>query len=146
MNDCVRKLKPGAPFLVYLYYKLDGRPLWFRLLWRASDALRQAICQIPFTARKIITSGIAGLVYWPLARTAWLAEKLGANVSNMPLSAYRKLSFYTMRTDALDRFGTRLEQRFTRAEIETMMITAGLIDIRFSDHEPFWVVCGTRAP
>jgi len=26
LEDCVRKLKPGAPFLVYLYYALDGRP------------------------------------------------------------------------------------------------------------------------
>lgn len=144
MADGVRKLRPGAPFLVYLYYKLDGRPLWFRLLWRASDVLRRMIIRLPFAARKVITSGIAGLVYWPLSRSAWLAEKLGADVSNMPLGAYRKLSFYTMRTDALDRFGTRLEQRFTRAEIEAMMTTAGLTDIRFSDREPFWVACGNR--
>ena len=30
-----------------------------------------------------------------------------------------------MRTDALDRFGTRLEQRFTRDEIKIMMENAG---------------------
>jgi ubiquinone/menaquinone biosynthesis C-methylase UbiE len=35
MADCVRKLKPGAPFLVYLYYAFDNRPLWFRWIWRA---------------------------------------------------------------------------------------------------------------
>ena len=63
----------------------------------------------------------------------------------MPLSAYRRASFYTMRTDALDRFGTRLEQRFTRAEIERMMGEAGLTDIHFSDAVPFWTACGRRA-
>jgi hypothetical protein len=84
-------------------------------------------------------------VYWPLARAARFAESKGANVGNWPLSPYRDLSFYTMRTDALDRFGTRLEQRFSRAEIESMMKNAGLEEIRFSEREPFWVACGRRA-
>ena len=30
MAACVRKLKPGAPFLVYIYYALENRPIWFR--------------------------------------------------------------------------------------------------------------------
>ena len=143
--DCVRKLKPGAPFLVYLYYRLDGRPMWFRALWRASDVGRRMIFRLPFGARKAVTSVIAGLVYWPLARGARLAERLGADVSGLPLGAYRNLSFYTMRTDALDRFGTRLEQRFTRSEIGEMMTAAGLDDIRFSDREPYWVACGRKS-
>lgn len=145
MKQCVRKLKPGAPFLVYLYYRFDNRPAWFRGLWRASDVMRQGICRLPFPARKGLTSVLAGLIYWPLARTAALGEKMGAKVSVLPLSHYRHRSFYTMRTDALDRFGTRLEHRYTRAEIERMMIEAGLTDIRFREAEPFWVACGTRA-
>jgi len=50
-----------------------------------------------------------------------------------------------MRTDALDRFGTRLEQRFTRDEIAHMMEAAGLVDIRFSEKMPFWVAVGRRS-
>jgi len=50
-----------------------------------------------------------------------------------------------MRTDALDRFGTRLEQRFTRDEIERMMQASGLEDIQFRDGPPFWVACGSKA-
>jgi hypothetical protein len=50
-----------------------------------------------------------------------------------------------MRTDALDRFGTRLEQRFSRAEIERMMTNAGLSGINFSEREPFWVAVGRKA-
>jgi hypothetical protein len=49
-----------------------------------------------------------------------------------------------MRTDALDRFGTRLEQRYTKAEIEEMMKRAGLVDIRFSDSAPFWCAVGYK--
>ena len=42
--------------------------------------------------------------------------------------------------DALDRFGTTLEQRFSKAEI-TEMLRAADFDIstlRFSDTEPYW--------
>lgn len=144
LADCVRKLKPGAPFLVYLYYKLDGRPAWFRALWRATDVVRRGISRLPFPIRKAVTNSIAATVYWPLVRTARLGERLGLDVSNLPLSAYRHNSFYTLRTDALERFGTRLEQRFSKPEIEAMMRDAGLADIRFSDRPPFWVACGTR--
>lgn len=144
LGDCVRKLKPGAPFLVYLYYKLDGRPAWFRAIWRGSDLVRRGISRLPFGARKAVSSAIAVAVYWPLARGARLVERAGGNSSNIPLSAYRDLSFYSMRTDALDRFGTRLEHRFSRDEISAMMTAAGLVDLRFSDRFPFWVAVGRR--
>lgn len=145
LADCVRKLKPDAPFLLYLYYALDNRPRWFRLLWRTSDMLRRGIAAMPFGARKAVTTAIAGLVYWPLARTAALAKRIGFDAVNFPLRAYADRSFYSMRTDALDRFGTRLEQRFTRSEIETMMVEAGLEDIRFREGVPYWTAVGRRA-
>jgi hypothetical protein len=49
-----------------------------------------------------------------------------------------------MRNDALDRFGTRLEQRFTQEEIREMMVKAGLRDISFRDNAPYWVALGYR--
>jgi len=145
MRNCVAKLKPGAPFLVYLYYSLDNRPSWFRGLWKASDFGRRFIARLPFPARRALTAGIAYSVYWPLSRTAALLERRGRNVSTFPLSAYRHCSLYTLKTDALDRFGTRLEQRFSRAEIETMMRNCGLTEIRFREGTPFWVACGRKA-
>lgn len=146
LADCVRKLKPGAPFLVYLYYKLDDRPAWFRGLWRATDAGRRVISGLPFGIRKAVSTFLAATIYWPVARSAHLAEKAGLNVAGWPLSPYRYRGFYSMRTDALDRFGTRLEQRFSRHEIQAMMTQAGLDDIRFSDEPPYWVACGTKRP
>ena len=145
IRQCVAKLKPGAPFLVYLYYAFDNRPPWFRSVWRASDRVRRVLSRSPFPVRKVVTSAIAATIYWPITRIALLLEKAGRDVRNVPLSSYRQYSFYTMRTDALDRFGTRLEQRFTRAEIEAMMRAAGLIDIRFRDGVPYWVACGRKA-
>ena len=145
LQACVRKLKPGAPFLLYLYYAFDNRPAWFRAIWRVSDVFRRAISKLPFRLRYWVTQPIALFVYWPLARTALLLERLGLNVAAFPLSAYRDLSFYTMRTCALDRFGTRIEHRFTAAQIRTMMEGAGLERIRFSDSVPHWVAFGFKS-
>jgi ubiquinone/menaquinone biosynthesis C-methylase UbiE len=144
LKDCVRKLRPGAPFLLYIYYDIENRPTWFRAIWGVSDGLRRIIRRLPFGLRKTVTTVIAMLAYWPLARTSLVAERLGKDPSNMPLSSYRHLSFYVMRTDALDRFGTSLEQRFTRDQIEEMMRNAGLEKIRFRNKEPYWVACGKR--
>jgi SAM-dependent methyltransferase len=144
LNACVRALKVGAPFLVYLYYAFDNRPPWFRSIWRASDLLRRRISHLPYGSRYLLSQIIAIAVYWPLARTARLLERLGVNVNLLPLSDYRDRSLYSMRTDALDRFGTRLEKRFTREEIARMMTRAGLEDVRFHAGGAFWCAVGRK--
>lgn len=131
-------LKPGAPFLVYLYYKFDNRPWYFKLLWCISEGLRYFISRSPFFLRAFISEVIAYTIYWPLARIALLLEKLGKLPNAWPLAFYRNKSLYTMRTDALDRFGTRLEQRFTKAEIELMLKKVGFERIAFSNDAPYW--------
>jgi hypothetical protein len=104
------------------------------------------IARLPFRARNAVATAIAAGAYWPLARIANRAEKVGIDVANFPLSPYRYRSFYSMRTDSLDRFGTRLEQRYSRTEIHEMMLEAGLSNIEFSEEPPFWVACGIRLP
>lgn len=144
LRACAEKLRPGAPFLVYLYYALENRPSWYRRLWKASNYIRWAVSRLPTRLRLLATNLIAGVVYWPLARLARAAEIVGLDVAYFPLSFYRHHSFYTMRTDALDRFGTRLEHRFTADQIRRMMARAGFRDVRFSDSEPFWCAVGFR--
>jgi hypothetical protein len=73
-----------------------------------------------------------------------LGERLGLKMNAMPLYFYRDESFYTMRTDSRDRFGTPLEQRFTRSEIEAMMRRTGLVDVEFLEGEPFWCAVGRK--
>ena len=141
---CVQKLKPGAPMLVYLYYAFDNRPAWFRALWRISDIIRQRVSKAPFWLKSVLAEIFAALIYFPLARGAALSEKLGVQVDNWPLSAYRWRSYYSMRTDSLDKFGTRLEHRMTKAEIAAMMEHCGLRDIHFSNAVPFWCAAGIK--
>lgn len=139
----VRRLKPGAPLLLYMYYDLSNRPRWYRLLWQLSIAPRRWICRLPRTPRTWACDCIAALAYLPLARLArWLGP--WAETRHLPLAYYRECSFYTMRTDALDRFGTPLEQRYSRTALEALMAAAGLERVRCSDQLPYWVALGYR--
>jgi len=145
IRDIARKLKPGAPFLLYLYYNFDNRPSWYRGLWQASTPLRLLISRLPYPLQVAVSQLFAVLVYWPLARLAWLLDAAGMLPQSWPLAYYRDKSLYVMRTDAFDRFCTRLEQRFTRAQIETMLRAAGFVDIRFSPAMPFWCAVANKS-
>jgi ubiquinone/menaquinone biosynthesis C-methylase UbiE len=138
IRSVAKKLKQGSPFLVYLYYAFDNRPLWFRMVWGISDVVRRFICRLPYMLRLPLCQLIASFIYFPFARVARLLESIGAMPSSWPLAYYRDKSFYVMRTDALDRFGTRLEQRFSKRKIELMLENAGFKDIHFSGKQPYW--------
>ena len=143
LHSCIAKIKKGAPFLLYLYYRFDNRPFWFRAVWKLSDVARQFISRLPNWPKFLLSQILAATVYFPLARLAWLLEKFGLGVETLPLSQYRHNSFYVMRTDALDRFGTRLEKRFTKKEMREMMERAGLTNIVFSETS-FWTAVGFK--
>jgi SAM-dependent methyltransferase len=144
MRACAKKLKPGAPFLVYLYYRFDNKPFAFKAVWFATDVARRFICRLPFRLKLFLTQIIAATIYYPLARFTLFLQAIGLNVSNLPLSDYKNKTFNFMLTDALDRFGTRLEHRFTKNEIRGMMKSSGLESIRFSDSTPYWVAVGFK--
>ena len=144
IRACVAKLKPGAPFLLYLYYALENRPFWFRFIWRCSDAVRRVIARLPSFVKMRVTDIIAATVYFPLARLARLCERSGRSVESIPLAQYRHSTFYMMRTIALDRFGTRLERRFSADEIREMMSAAGLDRITIPEGPPYWCGVGYR--
>jgi SAM-dependent methyltransferase len=140
IRSLASKIAPGGRLLLYLYYAFDNRPAWFRIIWKLSDLLRRCISRLPFFLRYALSQVIALLVYLPLARTAkYLPVR-----DSWPLKFYAHRSFYVMRTDALDRFGTRLENRFTKLQILSMLEKADLRDIRFSRSDPFWVCVASK--
>jgi SAM-dependent methyltransferase len=143
LADAVRALKPGAPFLLYLYYALDDRPAWFRILWRISDAARRQISRWPAQIRYAVSQVIAAMVYLPLARLAAVVERIGRDVDGFPLSAYRHRGFYLMRNDALDRFGSPIERRFTRLEV-TELLRAGGLERIMVHGPPYWCAVGYK--
>lgn len=145
LQACVDLLKLGRPFLIYIYYAFENRPIWTKYLWQISNLVRLGLCRLPEGFKCFLTDGIAFFVYLPLARTAWLMDRCGISAKNFPLSYYQNRSFYTLRTDARDRFGTPLERRFTKEQIIGMMQKAGLEKIEFSPHPPFWCAVGFRS-
>lgn len=135
-----KTLKKNAPFLLYLYYNFENKPWYYQLMWKCSEKIRYLLSRSPFLIRKFFCEMIALFVYWPLARIAWLLEKNHRLPNGWPLVYYSQSSFYTMRTDALDRFGTCLEHRFSKAEIQSMLERTGFHKITFSNKSPFWCV------
>ena len=144
LMSCTAKLKKGSPLLLYLYYNFDNKPYWFKQIWRITDFFRRAISRYPFKLKNFLSKLIAIFIYFPLAKLSQLMEFFGVDVINMPLSDYRNKSFYFMSTDALDRFGTKLEKRFSKLEIILLMKKCGLHAIEFSKSTPFYVAIGYK--
>ena len=138
LNDCTKLLKSGAPILLYLYYSFENKPMWFKALWKVSDYIRKFISISPKPIKHFLAALIALLVYFPLSRLAYMLEKIGLNVENIPLSDYRKKPFYQCKNDSLDRFGTRLEQRYSKSQMIEMLTKADCKNVEFSPNTPFW--------
>lgn len=147
LASAVRKLKPHGHLLLYLYYNLDNRNILYRMFFIFSGFVRQLISRFPFPLKVICSNVIAFFVYLPFIALAAGIKKLFPGKkwhASVPLSYYIGKSFYTIRNDALDRFGTPLEKRFCRNDIQTMMTEAGLSKIKFSENPPFWHAIGKK--
>lgn len=140
IKDIAVKIKSGGVFLCYLYYKLDDKPLIYRGMFWASNLLRWVISRLPYTMRRMLARIIATVIYLPLGRIARLLKESGREISNFPLHHYAEMPFIMLQNDALDRFGTRLEKRFSKQEITNMLKNSGfdLSTLVFSNNEPFW--------
>jgi SAM-dependent methyltransferase len=147
IKDVASKIKSGGVFLCYLYYKLENKPLYYRGLFWASNSLRWVISRLPYRLRRFIARIIARLIYLPLARLAKLIGEKGRDTANFPLHHYANMPFVMLQNDALDRFGTSLEQRFSKSEIAKMLQDAGfdISTLVFSESEPFWTFSVRKA-
>jgi SAM-dependent methyltransferase len=146
LADCVKKIKKGGYFYVYLYYALDNRGFLFRTVFFFVDLLRKIISSLPTGIKKIACDIMAVLIYMPVILAGRFFRLIGMKklAAKLPLNSYHDRSFFVIRNDALDRFGTKLEQRFSRKQIRTMMQNAGLDQIVISDHLPYWHAIGKR--
>jgi len=149
INIATTFVKTNGYLLLYLYYSLDNRGLLFKSIFHISNLFRQVICRLPKGLKQIVCDVIGLFVYYPLVGLAKLLKR--ANVSKsiwskLPLSVYAEndCSLQILRNDALDRFGTKLENRFSRVEIKSMMENAGLDNIEFSENAPYWVAIGRK--
>jgi ubiquinone/menaquinone biosynthesis C-methylase UbiE len=145
VKKCFRLVKSKGYFLIYLYYNLENRGVAFKTLFHLSNFLRKGISSLPSGVKKIFCDCIAVFIYWPLAKLSSIISIFSKRWAELsPLSYYRKTSFFVMRNDALDRFGTPLEKRFSKKEITQMLVEAGFVNLQFSDKKPYWHAIAQR--
>jgi SAM-dependent methyltransferase len=139
-KDINMKLKNGGLFLGYLYYKVENKPFLYRSAFSVANFFRKRISTMPFYLKKKVCFVIAFLVYLPMAKIAKFLNSINLNTSNIPLHQYADLNFYMMKNDALDRFGTKLEKRYSKQEISKLLLDSGFdpTSTIFSESEPFW--------
>jgi SAM-dependent methyltransferase len=146
MKYCVSKIKPGGWFYVYLYYNLDNRGRMFKILFDATNMMRLGISKLPFKLKNIACDIISVTVYVPLIALGRGMKAIGMKklARKMPLHYYQDKTFHIIRNDALDRFGTQIEKRFSKEQIVEMMTRCGLSNIRISPQEPYWHAVGQK--
>ena len=147
LNDSAKKIKSGGYFLLYLYYNLDNRPFYFKIFYWLSNLIRLVVSKLPAGLKKAICAFLAVVIYMPFVLLCRFLRIIGVREGirrHIPLQAYERQSFYVIRNDSLDRFGTPLEQRFSRKQIKEMMEKAGLSDIVFSEKLPYWHAVGKK--
>lgn len=142
-----KKIKSGGYFLGYLYYALENKPFYYRFIWRISDFGRKNVSRFPRKIKFALADLMALVVYFPLARLSNLLSRIGISAEGIPLHHYSNLSFQVMRNDALDRFGTSLEKRFSQDNIREMLRHSGfdVSTLVFSNEEPFWTFSVKKA-
>jgi SAM-dependent methyltransferase len=141
LTKLVKKIKKGGYFYGYLYYNFENRNALFKMFFFISNHFRKGISKLPSTIKKRVCDFIALTVYFTCAKFTRLIKWAFKNKSiyqNIPLSYYYDKSLMIMRNDALDRFGTRLEKRYSRSDIVELTQKCGLTNIKFSNKEPYW--------
>lgn len=147
LKDISKKIKPEGYFLCYLYYDLENKSLPYKSLFLISSFFRKLISKFPQILKEIVSNIIAVCVYLPFAKISLLIGTLGKDASSIPLHHYADMPFLVMRNDALDRFGTSLEHRFSKAQIRDFLVESNfdIETLKFSDREPFWCFAVQKA-
>lgn len=134
----VRSLSKFSPtILIYLYYALDNRPIYYRLLLKVVTALRLLVSKIRNNKfRSFFTFFAACLFYLPLIYLGKLLKPIGLSKYVPLYEAYQDKSTKLIRQDVYDRFFTSIEQRFSRKEI--LSLKDAFREVIISENLPYW--------
>jgi len=146
LQNLTKKLKKNGKILLFIYYNLDNRGNVYKALFLLSDILRRLISSLPFFLKKLICETIAFIVYLPFVKIAKFLDYVDLKKlsKKIPLEYYKDKSYMIIRNDALDRFGTPLEQRFSKKQIYELLIKNNFKEIIFSKKKPFYHLVATK--
>ena len=141
----VRRLARYADvLLIYLYSALDGRPLYYRMLFKPVHYLRLLLSRVRSEAMRNVICWMLTLgIYLPAILLFRLLTTLRLIERPPFLEFYESKSIGRLRQDAYDRFFTTVEQRVSRDQIGTLSDTFG--EVTISDGLPYWhFLCRNR--
>jgi SAM-dependent methyltransferase len=145
ISEAASMVKKNGWLLLYIYYSLDNRSAFYRFIFHCSDLVRRVISSMPQFLKNFFCDLIAVFVYIPFVGISKFVKLFSSSLAvKVPLSYYSDKPWKVIRNDSLDRFGTPLEKRFSKKEIEDMLKNAGMKDICFSDNEPYWHVVASK--
>jgi SAM-dependent methyltransferase len=142
--EALRRLAPLARrHLVYLYYALDNRAAHYRALLRGVTGLRLLASRLPGQRARSAVAWLALFtLYLPLIGLGSALRPFGLSQQVPLYDSYRGKSPRRIRQDVYDRLFTRIEQRFTRRQIETLSDTFSQVAV--SPNWPYWHFLCTR--
>jgi 2-polyprenyl-3-methyl-5-hydroxy-6-metoxy-1,4-benzoquinol methylase/uncharacterized protein YbaR (Trm112 family) len=138
-------VKPGGEFRMFLYWSAERQPLK-QLLLKAVSALRMLTVRMPHRLVYPLSYAAASLVWtcfvWPyraLEQIPMLSETAG----RLPLRQYSRYPFRACVNDQFDRLSAPLERRYSRAQVEQFLKSAGLEELNVFPNFG-WVASGRK--
>ena len=147
MADCVKKVKKGGYFFVYLYYNFETRGKSYKVMYFITNGFRNVVSKMPSGLKKFSCDFLAITTYMPVILLGRGLKAIGLKkaAAKLPLAEYQARSFFVIRNDAMDRYGTTFDQRFSKEEVITMMKNSGLENIVVSPISPFYHAVGQKS-
>lgn len=141
--DEVRALaKYSKRLLIFLYYSLDNRPYVWRAILLGVTLVRSVLSAIKSEgARSALTGAITWLVYLPLIAAGMFMQLFNLGKYVPLYDFYHDKTVKRIKQDVYDRFFTRIEHRYSRAEIAGLKDT--FREVTVSENLPYWhFLCG----
>jgi len=141
----LRFVKPGGEFRMFLYWAPEAQRLK-ALLLKAVSALRKFTVRMPHGLLYPL-SYVAAFLVWTCFVWAYRAFKriprLADLADRVPLRQYSRYPFRTCVNDQFDRLSAPLERRYSRDQVEQLLMSAGLEEQNVFPNSG-WVACGRK--
>jgi SAM-dependent methyltransferase len=138
-------LKPGREVRIYLYWKPEGQPLK-SLLLSATAGLRALTTRLPYSAVYAVSYPAAFFAFaafvWPYRLLRRVPGFRGL-AERLPMKQYASYPFRVCVNDQFDRLSAPIENRYTRAEVESWLTSRGLENVTVRPNFG-WVAAGIK--
>ena len=145
-QNLLRFLKPGGVVQIYLYWKAEQQPIKAAML-SGVTAARRLTTRLPHGVVHALAYPTAAVAFvffvWPY-RIFRRLPGFNRMAEDIPLKQYANLPFRVCVNDQLDRFSAPIENRYSRADVQSWLTRASLEAV--SVFENFgWIATGRKA-